>query len=411
MQFRSILLGLCLFGGVISLPVDAQDDRQDYIIVLKDPTAVDRRDLQRVNHTPNGELISQIVKRSEGSSKVHSEFTVGSMNGIHGTFSSSEIDAIVNHPEVDYVEKDSTEYIQSYMFLQQNSPWGLARISHLDPPTNISDQQEYIFKDTSGQGTAIYVLDTGVRGTHVEFKGRFRYGANFVNNVDTDDSGHGTHVAGIAAGYSVGVAKYADVVSVKILNADNTGTLSNFLKALNWTVNDYTTNYASKGHKAVINYSALGEKSRARDQAIKNILDNGLFFVAAGGNKNTDACQYGPADISPSTPGMLIAAALNYTDVPATFTNYGACIGVYAPGVNVLSSLHGSDTDYGIMSGTSMAAPHVAGLVSYFWSLNSSYTLQDLTDFIANGNVGRVKQNFPNTVNKIAYNFGNISSI
>lgn len=407
MQYSAVfwvqILGSILH--VLSQPVSSHSAvQQDYIVVLHDEQALRARNLQDT-HESHKQWVSQLTKRS--SSYVKDNLAVGDLRGYHGTFSQSEVEAIKNRPEVAYVETDSIERVQNYMFLQQDTPWGLSRISHLDRPTDPSDQREYIFKNASGHGTTIYILDTGVRGTHTEFQGRFRYGPNFVNSVDTDDSGHGTHVAGIAAGYSVGVSKYANIVSVKILNADQTGTLSNFLKALNWTLNDYVTNHDTSVHRAVINYSALGEKSSARDQAIRNIIKNGIFLSAAAGNKNSDACQYGPADIASSTSGMIIAGALNYTDIPADFTNYGSCVGVYAPGVDVMSSLDGSDTDYGLMSGTSMAAPHVAGLASYFWSLNPSYSLDDISNLIVNGNVGRVVNNLPNTVNKIAYNYGN----
>jgi cerevisin len=286
-----------------------------------------------------------------------------------------------------------------FIYEQLDADWGLSRISHLLDTYGTATQSQYLFQPEAGQNSTIYILDTGVRITHRELVGRAQWGANFANDIDEDENGHGTHVAGIAAGSDVGVAKYANIVAVKVLNKNQTGTLSNFIKGLSWIIDDVKSR---PNTRAIINYSAVGEVSDARAQALQEVVDAGILFVGASGNSDTDACSFGPPN--DVRVGHITAAALNFTDEPAAFTNYGPCVQVFAPGVNIRSSLNTSDDAYGIMSGSSMAAPHVAGLAAYFWSINGSLSLSDITSMITEGNQGRIINAFPDTVNKIAYN-------
>lgn len=376
------------------------NELKGYIVVLKNETArsstfQQKRDLHLL-------WVRNSVVGSLPGSGIKADFQVGNhMTGYHGTFTSDQINEISNSEEVALIEPDSVENGQVLLMHQNNSPWGLSRVSHRENQYNTPNRTQYLFRDSGGRDTILYIMDTGILTTHVEFKNRIRWGANFVDNIDTDQNGHGTHVAGTSAGYSVGVAKYADIVAVKVLDREQTGNLSAFIEGIQWVVNDFKKYKSVK--KGVINYSAVGETSSARDQAIKQAIDQGLFFVGAAGNQESNACDYGPANTGPDLDGQIIVAASNYTDSPATFTNYGSCVNVYAPGVDIYSSTCQDDTSYGYMSGTSMSAPHVAGLAAYYWSLSPNYTFSDIKNLIAS-NRQQIENNFSNTPNKIAYN-------
>lgn len=385
-------LFLLLLACISPLAVCAATTSSNYIVVFKDSTSIEKRN-------EHHEWLNEIIKRDGNNNGLSGHLNLGNMAGYHGEFTNQQLEEIRQDESVAFVEPDSYDEIQSLVYLQSETPWGLNRISHLE--NQYGKNSDYVFKNEGGKGSTVYVLDTGVRMDHKEFKGRIRWGANFANNVDTDENGHGTHVAGVSAGYSVGVSKFANIVAVKILDAHQRGTLSNFIRAMAWIIKDH----AALGEgRSVINYSAVGEISQARNLAINEAVKNGIVFVGAAGNKRADACQYGPPSNSQNSPGQIIVAALNYTDQPASFSNYGGCVDVYAPGVNIRSSINLAPNSYGTMSGTSMASPHVAGLVAYYWSLNHSYTQADILKLIADYNMNRVMDNNSGTPNKIAYN-------
>lgn len=376
---------------------DTADELTDVVVVYNKHKDHSQNLSKRTEHI---DLIESLVAENDGSG-IKGHFTVGrSTAGYHGRFTQRMIKIIRDSPEIATVEPDSIERIQgAFIYEQRNASWGLSRISHLDNTYGTDEEKQYLFEDSAGKNTTIYVLDTGVRLSHREFAGRARWGANFANDMDEDENGHGTHVAGIAAGSDVGVAKYANVVAVKILDKNQTGTLSNFLKGMSWIIDDVKKHPETK---AIINYSAVGEISDARDQALQEVLDAGILFIGAAGNSDTDACTVGPPN--DRKVGQITVGALNYTDEPAAFTNYGECVQVSAPGVEIRSSINDGDDAYGIMSGSSMAAPHVAGLGAYFWSLNSSLSLADISSKIIDGNGGRITADLRGTANKIAYN-------
>lgn len=393
-------------GLVSGAQILDSDEARDYIVVLH-PDIVSRRS-EHHNWLKRDVIMDSPIHGVKGEFHYDSE-----LSGYHGTFSKRQIEMIVDSPEVAYVEKDSLERVQSTgdlntdsMYIQDTAPWGLERISHKintirDYSDDSLDNSTYLFKGEAGAGTSIYILDTGALADHQEYKERFRWGANFCNELNADENGHGTHVTGVAAGTSVGVAKSANVIAVKILDAQQTGTLSNFLKAVDWIIQDAGNN---SDVKSIINYSAVGEVSDARNQAIQKATEAGIFFVAAAGNNDQDACNFGPANMGPSFDGELVVAAVNYTDIPAQFTNYGQCVSVYAPGVSIRSSYYTGPQDYATMSGSSMSAPFVSGLVAYYWGLNPDFTHSEISELISNSNQGLVLNNHPGTVNKIAFN-------
>lgn len=375
------------------------EDSDNYIVLFHDhlSSAIQKRD---THHEWVKRMID--VEKDTGS-KVEGHLQVGKkLSGYHGKFTNAQIEKIKRSPEVAIVERDSDEIIQAVAFLQQDeTPWGLSRISHKENTYLENKPSEYKFQPGNNNNTVVYVLDTGVRMEHKEFKDRIRWGVNLANDKDEDENGHGTHVAGVSAGHSVGVAKDAHIVSVKILDANQRGSLSNFIKGVHWIIDDHQKN---PDQRSVINYSAVGEISDSRNKAIDEAVDAGILFVGAAGNKGDDACKYGPPSNNRDKTGQMVVAALNYTDRPADFSNYGECVDVYAPGVDIRSSVKDGPDSYGTMSGSSMASPHVAGLAAYYWSQNHDYSLEDVVDRIVNSNQGKIRDPRPNSPNKIAYN-------
>jgi subtilisin family serine protease len=242
------------------------------------------------------------------------------------------------------------------MVKQYNAPWGLARISH-----HSRNHRDYVYSDTAGTGIYVYVIDTGIRTSHADFNGRAIWGANFMASTsDSDEDGHGTHVAGIIAGETYGVAKNATVIAVKVLDKTGTGSMSGLLQGLNWAVDDAKNRGAVS--KAVINMSVAGTYTQSVNDAIKVATDLGITVVAAAGNKNEDVAHWSPG----SAPTAITVGAIDEDDRRGDFSNWGAGVDIFAPGVIINSAYNTGDHESGWMSGTSMATPHVAGLAAYF---------------------------------------------
>ncbi|UKZ75330.1 hypothetical protein TrVFT333_003011 [Trichoderma virens FT-333] len=293
---------------------------------------------------------------------------------------------IFDAEEVAYIEAD-TKVQNTALVAQTNATPGLIRISN----RNVG-AANYIFDTSAGTGITAYVVDTGIRVTHTEFEGRATFGANFVNTNNTDENGHGSHVAGTIGGATFGVAKNVKLVAVKVLDASGSGSNSGVLNGMQFVVNDVQAK--KLGGKAVMNMSLGGSFSTAVNNAITALANAGIVPVVAAGNENA------------ITVGAIDAT----NDVRASFSNFGAGVDIYAPGVDVLSVGIKSDIDTAILSGTSMATPHVAGLAAYLMALQGVSNVNDVTNLIKNlaAKTGAdVQQNVAGTTNLIANN-GNL---
>lgn len=216
----------------------------------------------------------------------------------------------------------------------------------------------------------VYVLDTGVLTTHEDFGGRASWGANFADNTDADLNGHGTHVASGAIGYAAGMGKKSNVIAVKILGADGSGSGTSVLQGMEWVLQQQTSN----PKPCIVNMS-LGTSgvSSAINQAVENLVAAGVTVVVAAGNEAGDACQTSPASASGAITvgaiGNTASGAFNHDEI-AQYSNFGSCVDVFAPGTLLRAAINTGNSDYGEMSGTSMASPKTAGVAAYLLGQN-----------------------------------------
>ena len=323
------------------------------------------------------------------------KYSIGEYQGYSMTITDNElVQKLEDHIDVEYVEQNQECHLtQVGVQTQRDAPWNLVRLNQRSP----SDWKSFRFPNTAGRGTEIYILDTGVRISHEEFGKRAVWGASFTGEgVDTDNNGHGTNVAGIAAGKKFGVAKSANIVAVKVLRGDGGGSYSGLLAGMDWTYQ----RIAARRRPAVINVSIAGGRSDAINSAFKSLVDRGVHVVAAAGNSNVDACGISPA----SELSVLTVGSINQQDVMSGFSNYGSCVSILAPGENIQAAYFSSDNAYAMYSGTSQASPHLAGMKALLLSTGrqySPYTLDYYIKSIATQN--SVQQIKPQTPNSVAY--------
>lgn len=287
--------------------------------------------------------------------------------------------------QVEYIERDSEVHTMESE-VENPSPWGLARISHR-PRLGFGTFNKYLYYEDGGEGVDVYVIDTGINYEHVDFEGRAKWGTTLPSDhPDVDGNGHGTHCSGTIAGKTYGVAKKANVVAVKVLSSEGSGVMSDVVKGVEWAALAHKDEVKKakhgkrKGFKgSVANMSLGGGKTRTLDLAVNAAVDLGLHFAVAAGNDNANSCNYSPA----AAAEAVTVGASTLADERAYFSNFGKCVDVFAPGLNILSTWIGSDYATNTISGTSMASPHIAGLLAYFLSLQpsdeSAYAVPSIT--------------------------------
>ncbi|TDZ51536.1 Alkaline protease 1 [Colletotrichum trifolii] len=304
--------------------------------------------------------------------------------------------SVMSADEVAYVEQDAKVKLSATVS-QTNAPPGLVRLSHA-----AAGEAGYVFDQSGGDGITAYVVDTGILTSHSEFEGRATMGANFVNNVDTDENGHGSHVAGTIGGRTFGVSKSVNLVGVKVLDGDGAGSNSGVLEGMQFIIDDVQQKNLTG--KAVMNMSLGGSASQAVNRAIQALNNAGVVPVVAAGNENQDAANTSPA----SAPNAITVGAIDArNDRKASFSNFGNVVDIFAPGVNILSVGIASNTATNTLSGTSMASPHVAGLAAYLMGLENLNTVKSVTDrmlALAEASGASVQRNTAGTTNLIANN-------
>ena len=267
------------------------------------------------------------------------------VKGFSVEISDADAQMLAADARVRFVEEDST--------VNAATTWGLDRIDQRFLPLN----DTYV-SGASGSGVDVYVVDTGILAGHIDFGGRVSGGFNALDdNAGTSDcNGHGTHVAGVVGGAAYGVAKSATLVPVRTLDCNGAGSISTLLAGLEWILQDH----AQSGRPGVVNMSLNGDASSALDDEVNRLVAAGLTTVVAAGNNNQDACRTSPARV----PAAITVGASTENDERASFSNYGNCVDIFAPGSNIISDWYSSSTASAISSGTSSAAPFVAGVAA-----------------------------------------------
>jgi subtilisin family serine protease len=271
-------------------------------------------------------------------------------HGFSARLSAAQVEALRTDPKVESITVNRRVHANS---TERNAPWGLDRI---DQRSRVGSVHDYGY-DTTGTGVTAYVIDTGIRFSHTQFGGRAVSGYDFVDGDGnaSDCNGHGTHVAGTIGGSTYGIAKRVKLVGVRALDCDGTGYLDDVLASIDWVVGTHTG-------PSVINLSLGGEYVPELNDAIDGASAAGVTVVTAAGNDDDDACNYSPA----SAKSAITVGATNASDSRAPFSDWGSCVDVFAPGVNIPSAYWTSDTATALGTGTSMAAPHVTGVVARY---------------------------------------------
>ncbi|PCH35720.1 hypothetical protein WOLCODRAFT_28089 [Wolfiporia cocos MD-104 SS10] len=355
-----------------------------YIVMLKDGVAPELLQ-NHVNFVQNVHVELPLMDDFEsGLRHVYD----GHVKGYAGKFSEGTVERIRQMPEVDYVELDQIVRTleidvegEGTLGVQKNAPWGLARISHR-PRLTFGTFRKYEYDVHGGEGVDVYVIDTGVNVKHNEFEGRATWGKTVPQgDVDEDANGHGTHCAGTIASRKYGVAKAANVIAVKVLGSNGSGTMSDVVAGVVWAaqaaakkaeaaLKEFAETGKTKHKGSVANMSLGGGKSQALDSTVNRAVDAGVHFAVAAGNDNKDACNNSPA----AAEKAITVGASTLGDERAYFSNYGPCVDVFAPGLNILSTYIGHEDASASLSGTSMASPHTAGILAYLLSLYPSAT-------------------------------------
>jgi subtilisin family serine protease len=281
---------------------------------------------------------------------------------------------------------------------QEGAVWGLVRSAEED--LVITGSYKYL-KDI-GNGVTAYIIDTGIYIEHNDFEGRATWGNNFVDNSNSDGNGHGTHVAGTIGSKTYGLAKGANLVAVKVLNAGGSGTTAGVIAGIDWVAQQSIKNSKGKKEgaaKSVANMSLGGGKSTSLNSATNACVAAGVVMAVASGNDYSDACNYSPA----SSENAITTSASDNTDSMAYFSNWGSCVDVFGPGVGITSTWKGSPNAINTISGTSMASPHIAGVAAKLMYENPSFTQQKIKeDLVATANQNKLS-GVRGSPNKLVY--------
>ena len=328
-----------------------------YIVVL------DEQKVQAKSKSAVRSIANELLGKSENVKNLYATALTGfaAKNLSEARASSIETDS-----RVKYVEQDRTVHAVAS---QSPATWGLDRV---DARTGLDDEYTY---EADGSGVNAYILDTGVNTSHNEFGNRASVGYDAIGDGQNgqDCNGHGTHVAGTVGGSTYGVAKDVNVIAVRVLDCQGGGSLSGVIDGIDWVTQNAQ-------QPAVANMSLGGGDSQSLDDAVQNSIDSGVTYAVAAGNDDSDACNSSPAQVADA----LTVGSTTSNDARSSFSNFGSCVDIFAPGSDITSAWYTSDTATNTISGTSMASPHVAGAVALYLENNTSASPSDAFSKITN---------------------------
>jgi subtilisin family serine protease len=348
-----------------------------YIVVFKNTVADAAAEAAAAMHGRGGQ--------------VHHTYS-GALKGFAASIPEAALQGIRNNPNVQLIEQDQTVSLQQ-VSPQNQATWGLDRIDQADLP--LDTQYHFV---GNGAGVNVFVLDTGIRSDHVEFTGRLRPGFTAIadGNGTNDCKGHGTHVAGTVGGTTWGVAKGVSLIPVRVLDCAGSGSWSGVIAGIDWVAN-------STLRPAVANMSLGGATSSSLDAAVAGAVAKGVTMVVAAGNSNLDACNYSPA----REPSAITVGAITDLDSRAFYSNFGACVDIFAPGHGITSAWNPGPTATTTMSGTSMASPHVAGVAALALAANPTASPADVAAFlVSTATPNRVRYAGTGSPNLLLYSQG-----
>ncbi|MYY11400.1 S8 family serine peptidase [Streptomyces sp. SID4919] len=358
-----------LMGSLTALPAHAAP-AEGTVLAAGSPTAVKdsyivtlKKDAGLRASTPQGK---KLISGYGGT--VRTTFR-SALNGFTATLSATEARRLAADPKVASVEQNQQVRVQA---TQTNAPWGLDRIDQAARPLNGT----YTYPDSAGTGVTAFVIDTGVRVSHSQLTGRASNGYDAIegDTVAQDGNGHGTHVATTIAGSTYGVAKKARIVAVRVLDNNGSGTTAGVIAGVDWV----TRNHSGP---SVANMSLGGGASTTLDNAVRNSVASGVTYAVAAGNSGVNASSTSPARV---TQAITVGATSN-TDAKASWSNFGSVLDLFAPGVSITAGWHTGDSATNTISGTSMAAPHVAGAAAVYLSSRPTATPAQVSTALVNG--------------------------
>jgi subtilisin family serine protease len=347
------------------------------VLGTDDPAAIPGRYIVVLDKATSNQAArsTRDLARAHGA-RIHYEYR-HALLGFSATLTPRALEALRISPNVTYIEADRVAFAGA---TQSPVTWGLDRIDQRNLP--LSNSYTYSF---TGSGVKAYIIDTGIRFSHNDFGGRAISGYDAIDGGSADDcNGHGTHVAGTVGSATYGVAKSVTLVAVRVLNCQGSGSYAQVIAGVDWVTGNH-----GAGQPATANMSLGGPPSSALDNAVNNSINDGVTYSIAAGNSNANACNYSPARVA----AAITVGATTSSDARSSFSNYGTCLDIFAPGSNITSTWHTSDSATNTISGTSMAAPHVAGVAALYLQQNPSATPSSVRNAIVSSATSGVLTN------------------